>query len=184
VPEAQTNLRAIFRLRTTQHVPVGYSDHADSTRVVPLAVAAGACIVQKALTLKRDGSPQRAVSAMPDEFASMVGHLRELEDLLGDGKKRAMPVEQSMLGQTRKAVVAARDLRKGHKLGASDLALKRPGSSASGVVPQDLPRLIGKTLLCDVNADAPLRWEFFAGQPDDEPSWFGQKPPREKPEGA
>lgn len=182
-PAAQTNLRAIYRLRTTQHVPVGYSDHADSTRLVPLAVAAGACIVQKALTLSRDGSPQRAVSALPDEFAAMVGQVRELEEALGDGKKRAMPVEQSPAAKTRKAVVAARDLRKGEKLAAADLALKRAGGSP-GVIPQDLQRLVGKTLLCDVQAEAPLRWEYLAGHEEDEPSWFGQKPPREKPAGA
>ncbi len=184
VPEAQSNLRAIYRLRTTQHVPVGYSDHADSTHVAPLAVAAGACIVQKALTLKRDGTPQRAVSALPDEFAAMVGQLRELEEVLGDGKKRAMPIEQPLLAQTRKAVVAARDLRKGDKLSVADLALQRPGNGSLGVIPQDLPRLVGKTLLCDVQAEAPLRWEFLAGHEEDELSWFGQKPPREKPAGA
>ena len=183
VPAAQTNLRAIFRLCTTQHVPVGYSDHADSTRLVPLAVAAGACIVQKPLTLHRDGTPQRAVSALPDEFAAMVGQVREIEDALGDGKKRSMPVEQPLL--TRKAVVAARDLRKGEKLAASDLVLKRPGHGGAGVIPQDLPRLVGKTLLCDVKAEAALRWEFFAGhEVDEEANWFGQKPPREKPAGT
>lgn len=181
VPAAQTNLRAIHRLRLTQHVPVGYSDHSDGCGLAPLAVAAGACVVQKALALKRDGTPQRAVSALPEEFAAMVGRIREIEEALGDGRKRAMPVEQSLLAQTRKMVVAARDLRQGETLGAADLALKRPGQSVQGVIPQDLPRLFGKKLLCDVKAESPLRWEYLAGHQEDEPSWFGQKPPRERP---
>lgn len=180
-PASQTNLRAIYRLRTTQHVPIGYSDHADTTHLVPLAVAAGACVAQKALALKRDGTPQRAVSALPDEFAAMVGQVREIEQALGDGRKRAMPVEQPLPAQMRKAVVAARGLRKGEKLAVGDLALKRPGREMQGVVPQDLPRLVGKTLLCDVAEEAPLRWEFLADQEAEEPSWFGTKPPREKP---
>lgn len=180
-PASQTNLRAIHRLRLTQHVPVGYSDHSDTCALVPLAVAAGACVVQKALALARDGTPQRAVSALPEEFATMVGRVREVEEALGEGRKRPMPVEQPLLAQTRRLVVAARALRKGETLSAEDLALKRPGAPAQGVIPQDLPRIVGKTLLCDVDADAPLRWEFLAGHVDDEPSWFGTTPPREKP---
>ncbi len=63
----------------------------------------------------------------------------------------------------------------------ADLALKRPGAGIQGIVPQDLPRLIGKTLLCDLKAEASLRWEFLSGNEEAEPSWFGTKPPKEKP---
>lgn len=183
-PASQTNLRAIHRLRLTQHVPVGYSDHSDTCALVGLAVAAGACVVQKALALSRDGTPQRAVSALPEEFATMVGRVREIEEALGDGRKRPMPVEQPLPAPARKLVVAAHPLRKGTSLRAIDLTLKRPGIPVQGVIPQDLPRLVGKTLLCDVAADAPLRWEYLAGHDDDEPSWFGTTPPRDKPADA
>src|SRR3954469_10208472 len=58
-------------------VPVGYSDHTTETLAGALAVAAGACIVEKHITYDRSAAgPDHAASADPQQFAEYVRHVR------------------------------------------------------------------------------------------------------------
>src|SRR5690606_15410880 len=83
-PPSEMNLRTIPHLTTTFDVPVGLSDHTLGTATAVAAVALGACIVEKHLTLSReDRGRDSAFSLEPSEFKTMVQAVREAEQALG-----------------------------------------------------------------------------------------------------
>lgn len=125
-PPEEVNLRAIQTLADTLHCKVGYSDHTLGTEVPVAAVALGACVIEKHLTLDRTmEGPDHAASMEPAEFAGMVRQIRHIEQALGDGIKRPNPSEQAIAGTVLKRIVAACPIRKGERLTEERLAVKR-----------------------------------------------------------
>lgn len=90
----ELNLRAIPVLAQRYHVPIGYSGHESGIAAAVAAVALGACLVERHLTLDRSlwGSDQ-AASLEPGEFSAMVSAIRTVEAALGDGVKRVYDSE-------------------------------------------------------------------------------------------
>ncbi len=77
-PENEANLRSIATLTTRFHVPAGLSDHSLDPILLPvLAVASGAVIVEKHITLSHetDGLDDR-VALLPDDFALMTAAVK------------------------------------------------------------------------------------------------------------
>src|SRR5207248_627973 len=92
----EMNLLAIPELARSFGVPVGLSDHSMGIAVPVAAVALGACIVEKHLTLSRaDKGPDAAFSLEPDEFKAMVDAVRVAEQALGSAHIGAMPREEA-----------------------------------------------------------------------------------------
>ena len=90
-------------------VAVGYSDHTEGIVIPIAAVAMGATVIEKHLTLDRNlPGPDHKASIEPDQFASMVTGIRSLEQALGNGIKKPTPSEQLNLPLVRKSLVAAR----------------------------------------------------------------------------
>ncbi len=86
-PAEEMNLRGIPELARRFGVPVGLSDHTMGIAVPVAAVALGACIIEKHLTLARaDGGPDGAFSLEPHEFKSMVDAVRVAEKALGEAR--------------------------------------------------------------------------------------------------
>ncbi len=159
-PVSQVNLRAMDTLREHFGLPVGYSDHTPGIEVSVAAVARGAAVIEKHLTLDKSlPGPDQAASLDPAEFAALVKAVRAVSAALGDGVKRAAPCEAGNRTVARRSVVAARDLPAGHRLVAADLALKRPGN---GIAPAELELLPGRRLKKAVAADETLTWEALA----------------------
>src|SRR5207247_7661839 len=78
------HLASIPALRETFDVDVGLSDHSRGSTAAIAAVALGACIIEKHLTLDRAaGGPDAAFSAEPAEFADLVARVREAEAAVG-----------------------------------------------------------------------------------------------------
>src|SRR6266568_1861300 len=103
---ADANLRAMATLAAAFDVPVGYSDHTDGIETALAAVALGACVVEKHLTLDRGlPGPDHAASLAPDEFAQMVHGIRTVERALGDGIKRPRPSEADTASVARRSLV-------------------------------------------------------------------------------
>ena len=156
-PIDQTNLLAMDSIRLAVGGPVGMSDHSMGWEVTLAAVARGAKIIEKHLTLDRTlPGPDHAASIEPQEFAQMMRQIRLVESALGDGIKRPAACERDTAEVARRSVVAARDLPAGTRLTALDLAIKRPGT---GIGPRHHTTLAGRTLLRAVTADEPLHWE-------------------------
>lgn len=148
------NLRAMATLARAFQVTVGYSDHTPGLEVALAAVALGAAVLEKHLTLDRGlPGPDQAASLEPGEFRSLVAGIRTVESALGHGRKEPAPAEREVAAVARKSVFAARDLPQGTVLAACHLVLKRP---ATGLPPEVLPTLLGRTLRRDLPRDAPV----------------------------
>ncbi len=131
-PMQDVNLRAMLAIRAAFGVPVGYSDHTAGIEVPIAAVALGATVIEKHLTLDRNlPGPDHNASLEPDELAAMVHAIRNIELALGDGIKRPSPSEAKNKPIARKSIVAAVPIRAGEPFTADNLAVKRPGTGLS-----------------------------------------------------
>ena len=159
-PAASINLRAMETLRQTFGVPVGFSDHTLGIAVPLAAVALGACIVEKHLTLdcKLPGPDQRA-SLEPGNFAAMVEGIRAVESSLGDGVKRPAAEERNTAEVARRSLVAACAIPAGTVLRAEHIAILRPGT---GLAPALRAQVIGRRARRDIPAGTLLTWEVLA----------------------
>jgi len=155
-PVAEVNLRAMDALRARFGGVVGYSDHTTGIEVAVAAVARGAAIVEKHLTLDTSmPGPDHRASLDPAAFTRMVQAIRSVEAALGDGEKRPMPSEADARAVARKSLVTTRALRAGEQLTADAVAIKRPGT---GIPPADLSRTLGRVLRRDLAADEVITW--------------------------
>lgn len=140
--------------------PVGYSDHTIGAGPGALAVAAGACLLEKHLTYDRRASgPDHAASLEPGPFAEYVRLAREAWRMRGSRAVIVQEIERDVRAVSRQSIVAARDLPAGHALKASDLTVKRPGG---GLPPRMLQAIRGTRLARSVAADTPLTREDLA----------------------
>ena len=157
-PSADVNISAMDALRSMFPGPVGYSDHTEDHLAVLSAVARGAAIVEKHITILRDvpDAQDWKVSAGPEDFPELVRNIRRVEELLGHGRKELAPSEREGQAWALKSVVAARDLAKGLTILPGDLAAKRPGT---GVPANRIEEFFGRTLNRDVAADEALSFE-------------------------
>jgi len=103
-PPEELNLRMLQTLREmTSLCPIGYSGHEVGLVPSAVAVALGACLVERHITLDRAmwGSDQSA-SVEPQGLASLVKYIRVTERSLGDGVKRVYDSELSSLSKLRR----------------------------------------------------------------------------------
>ncbi len=155
-PVEDTNLRAMDTLRARFGCPVGLSDHSLGIEIALAAVARGAAVLEKHLTLDRTlPGPDHRASLEPGDFAALVRGVRVIEAALGDGDKRPMPSEVDTRAVARRSLVAARALPAGHRLTRGDLAIKRPGT---GIPPADLDRVLGRRLARPLGVDDVVDW--------------------------
>ncbi len=136
------NLQFIQRLREV-HPLVGYSGHERGISVSIAAVALGACVIERHITLDRNmEGPDHAASLEPIEFQNLVSGIREVEAALGQAAVERLLSQGELINRENlaKSVVAARDLPQGTVLAAEDLQVRSPGQGLSPIM---LPKLIG-----------------------------------------
>lgn len=148
------NLRFMDKLREI-HPLVGYSGHERGTAVTLGAVALGACVIERHITLDRTmEGPDHAASLEPAEYKELVNGIREVEAALGPSRAwTERPLSQGELinrENLAKSLVAARDLAVGTVLKAEDLLVRSPGQ---GLSPVYLPKLIGMSTKRPMEAD-------------------------------
>lgn len=143
-PPGTLNLAAIRTLETRFEVPVGFSDHSLGIDAPPLAVGAGAVMVEKHLTLdtSRRGF-DHAISLPPDDFARMVERIRQAESMFGSGEKRPTPQEQANAERFRRSLVARREIPAGSTLERDDVGVMRTPPEIRGLPPSALETVIG-----------------------------------------
>ncbi|HZQ58511.1 MAG TPA: N-acetylneuraminate synthase family protein [Acidimicrobiales bacterium] len=150
-PLKDVNLRYLDRLRELGRCPVGYSGHERRAHVAVAAVARGARVLEKHMTLDRgmEGNDHK-ISLLPDEFAAMVEAVREVEEALGTARARAMTQGERMNRSTlAKSVVITCDQPKGALVRPEMLAVKSPGR---GLQPNRMQDLVGRRLGRDMRA--------------------------------
>ena len=150
------NLLAMATMRDALNVPVGYSDHTLGAEVALAAVALGATVIEKHLTLdKRMKGPDHAASLDPAEFTDLVRLIRRVESSLGDGIKRLTPGESTTRALVRRRLVTARDVEKGAAISWQDLVFKR---AESGIPVELADSVIGMLLTSNLPRDTPIEW--------------------------
>jgi len=102
-PPEELNLKMVQTLLNKFRCPIGYSGHEVGLVPSALAVAMGACLVERHVTLDRAmwGSDQ-AASVEPHGVRTLVKYIRVTEKALGDGQKRVYDSEQSSLKKLRR----------------------------------------------------------------------------------
>ena len=155
-PSEEVNLRAINTIAQAFGVSVGYSDHTDGIVVPIAAVAMGAIVIEKHLTLDRDmQGPDHKASLEPDHFSAMVNGIRTIENAFGDGIKKPSPSEIPNKLIARKSLVASKLIKKGDIFSELNVTSKRPGS---GISPMYWDTLIGRTSSRQYLPDELLEW--------------------------
>lgn len=150
-PIDEANVRALQTLRERFNLPVGYSDHTEGLEASTAAVALGACVVEKHLTLSRGlPGPDHLASVEPHELAELVRRIRLIQRALGSGEKAPSAEEREIANIARKSLITARALPCGHRLAAADLVIRRPGT---GLPPSALATTVGRRLTRDLPAN-------------------------------
>jgi sialic acid synthase SpsE len=138
-------------------LPVGYSDHTVGIEIAVAAVALGAMMIEKHLTLDRKmPGPDHKASIEPSVFKKMVTAIRHVESSLGNGEKRPAECELKNIVIARKSIVAARDIKSGEILTREHLAIKRPGN---GISPKEIVNVVGMKAKIDIRQDDIVMWE-------------------------
>ena len=141
-PLRDANLRAMLTIQQKFGVSIGYSDHTEGIEAALAAVAMGAKIIEKHITLSKSLiGPDHKASITKKELKKMIDGIRKVELALGDGIKRASSSEKKNIKIARNSIVAARNIKKGEKFTNKNLVMKRPGD---GISPMKLFTVLGK----------------------------------------
>lgn len=140
-PFQDINLNAIKTLRNTFGLPVGYSDHTSGIAISTAAVACGATVIEKHITLdKTMEGPDHAASLEPQELKDLVEAARAVEIAMGDGIKIPRPSEIKNQAICQKSIVAEKTIQIGEKFTNDNIAIKRPGD---GMKPSSYWQVLG-----------------------------------------
>ena len=152
-PAEEANLARIPALAARYDCPIGLSDHTLGTEVAVAAVALGAAIIEKHLTLARaDGGPDAAFSLEPDELQLLVKGARIAHAAIGRADAERVESEKpNML--FRRSLYAVKDVAAGETLTADNVRSIRPGY---GLAPKYLPEILGKRARREIKRGTPM----------------------------
>ena len=152
------NLLTIPHLADAYGLPTGLSDHTQGTTVPVAAVAVGACIVEKHLTLSRSiAGPDSAFSLEPHEFKAMVEAVRTTEKALGRVCYGASENEKQSL-IFRRSLFVVQDIKAGETFTAQNVRSIRPGH---GLHTRYLDVVLGKKARINIDRGTPLSWDII-----------------------
>ena len=158
-PPEEANLLTIPELARRFGCPVGLSDHTMGIAVPVVAVALGACIIEKHLCLRRaDGGPDGAFSLEPQEFKAMVEAVRTAEKALGSVQFASGPREANSR-RFRRSLFVVEDIKKGELFTKQNVRSIRP---ADGLHPRHFNEVLGKRAARDVERGTPLTWTLVS----------------------
>lgn len=152
-PYKDVNLKYLTRLRNITGKLVGYSGHERGISVPIAAVALGACVVEKHLTVDKsfEGTDHK-VSLLPDELREMVRQIRIIEEASGSESLPREITQGELINRENlaKSLVTTRQVAKGETITRDMICIKSPGQ---GIQPDRLDELIGKTAVRDIEQD-------------------------------
>jgi len=138
------------KFRTT----VGLSDHSLGSTASVTAVALGASVIERHITLSRkDGGPDASFSLEPGEFRELVQSIRKTEKTLGEPRHGAGLIESGSI-VFRKSIFAVKDIKKGEKFTTQNIRVIRPGY---GLAPRYLDKVLNKKSKNFIFAGTPLK---------------------------
>ncbi|MBW7926292.1 MAG: N-acetylneuraminate synthase [Burkholderiaceae bacterium] len=160
-PDEALNLKAMVSMAADLGMAVGYSDHSLGIEAALAAVALGASVIEKHLTLDATlPGPDHGASLEPAQFKAMVDGIRRVSAMLGDGVKAPTLEERDTARVARRSIVAAVDIPAGAVITAAMLACRRP---ATGIAPRELASVLGRQAAQRVPAGTVLQWDQLQG---------------------
>jgi N-acetylneuraminate synthase len=156
-PDYETiHLRNMETLMRAFDCPVGFSDHTLGTAIPLAAIALGASVIEKHFTLHQDMAGwDHAISANPEQMRTIVKEGKNIVTALGSSSRIVSDTEMEKRKKFRRSLVARKALSKGHVISESDFDAKRPGT---GVAPDQVQYVVGRTLASNLAEDQVLRW--------------------------
>ncbi len=149
-------LRMIPTLKRMFPFPAAFSDHTPGWEMDIAAVALGADLVEKTITLDRcTRSVEHMFSLEEGELAAFVHAIRSLETALGEPRRRFSAEERHKRQATRRSIFLVRNKHTGERIEKADLDFRRPGY---GIPPTELDRVIGLQVARDLSAGTMLSW--------------------------
>ena len=159
-PAEDMNLRVIPELSTRFGLPVGLSDHTVGIAAPVAAVALGACILEKHITLSRaTPGPDSAFSLEPQEFKAMVEAVRTTEKALGEARLGPSAKEESSR-VFRRSLFVVESIKRGEEFTTHNVRSIRP---ANGLHTRHLRQVLGQRAACDIERGTPLSWSLLEG---------------------
>lgn len=136
------NLNVIKTLKNYFKLNVGLSDHTIGNEAAIAAVAIGAKIIEKHITLNNSMlGPDHKASLNPKKFKDFVKSIRNTESLLGSYLKKPCQSEIVNKEKVRKSIVAKKNINKGENFNINNITCKRP---EGGISPIYWEKVIGK----------------------------------------
>ena len=156
-PYEDSNLKTIPSMTEVFHCLVGLSDHTMGTAVAGAAVALGAKVVEKHLTLSRaDGGADAAFSMEPQEFKEMVDNIRIIEKALGT-VNYDLTEKQRHSREHARSLFVTKDMKAGDVFTPENLRSVRP---SCGLHTQYYEELLGKKIRRDAKLGTPMSWDL------------------------
>ena len=150
---SEMDLAAIPVMISQWGIPVGLSDHTMTSVTAISAVALGATIIEKHITMRRsDGGPDGAFSLEPAEFAAMIRDIREASSALGTARFGPSPSEVNSL-KFRRSLRAISAISAGEAITEHNVRSVRP---AGGLPPDDFSRVSGMKASRDIAVGDPI----------------------------
>jgi N-acetylneuraminate synthase len=155
-PENEMDLVTIRDMRSTWRLPVGLSDHTVTSTAAVVAVALGACIIEKHVTLSRaSGGPDADFSLEPSELAELVDEVTRAAGARGRVRYGPSPSERDSLAFRRSLFVVA-DIPAGDAITTDNVRSIRP---SDGIEPKHLSTILGRRAARRLAAGTPLTWD-------------------------
>lgn len=156
-PEEEIGLPVMDAMYARYGLPVGYSGHERGFAPTLAAVARGACVIERHITLNKNlPGTDHQVSLEPDQLRDLVTMIREVERAMLVTEKQLFAKESQAAAKLRKSIVAARDIPAGTVITAEDLTVKSPGT---GISPMLWDEVVGCRINVPLSKDAQLRQE-------------------------
>lgn len=156
---SNSNILTIPHMRTLFGCEVGLSDHTMGVGVAVAAVAHGATVIEKHLTLARaDGGVDSTFSLEPAEFRALADETLRAWEGLGQVSYGPMQDELRSVGY-RRSIYVAEDVRTGETFDAHNLRIVRPGV---GLAPKFFDMAVGRKAARDIRKGTPLSWNLIA----------------------
>ncbi len=154
---AEINLRSIPYLRQTFHVHMGFSAEGREDDLDIMAVALGAVVLEKRLTMSRNlPGHHHLLAKEPEEFCAYVARMQRLKKALGSLSLRPSAADLKERRRWFRHLVADQDIPRGTMLTPGMLAAKRP---EEGISPEFLEAFIGRVTTRDLKYNEALSWQ-------------------------
>lgn len=154
------NLRVLPTLQQMFPYPVAFSDHSAGYEMDIAAVALGANMIEKTITLDRTiRGPEHIMSLEPGEAKGFVQAIRDLEVALGNTRRKLGPEEKHKRLTGRRSLFAAVDIAEGSQVDQGMLAYSRPGDGISAEMDQ---HILGRKAKRMIPTGTKLCFEDFA----------------------